>query len=329
MIIVALVARGALDDKKEADTEPVAVVCVPELARLCEVLATVSDEKLVATVEAPAATVARLTKIAETGPTPVDLWLTAAPWPSVLESARTREGRSPLFRANPSLLAQSPLVLVAFADRAKVMRDHCGGKLSWKCVGDAANAPGGWAAIGGRDTWGRVKVGTGALNQDATSVAVLGEATRSYFAKTSLSRDDLDLNDRYGDWLTGLVRNIERANVDTGSALERMLTFGSSTLEVVGTTDADAKTAGVANLPEFTVASSEPPAVVEIRALVAEGAEQRRAEALAARAVVAETLRELGWRTVSGAPPFAKTNLPSDGLLEALFVRWKAIVKVS
>jgi ABC-type molybdate transport system substrate-binding protein len=69
---------------------------------------------------------------------------------------------APLFETDgegaPQPLFSSPLVLVAWEDRAKVLEKAGGGTVSWKTVQKAMAAPKGWASLGGQADWGAVKL---------------------------------------------------------------------------------------------------------------------------------------------------------------------------
>lgn len=340
MIVAAVLVRGAIDDKQAADTPAIRVVCTPDLEAVCTALRAGAREKVTTTVETATATADELVALAEDVPAPLDVWVAPSPWPAIVDARRERASREVAFGATP-VAATSPLVLVAWRDRAAVLAPRCTkGTLSWTCLGTAAAEPGGWAALGGDEAWGRVKLGFPSPRTDGTGLAVLGDAVRSFFGRAALSRADLD-DEAFADWFGAVARTGARSSgtAATGTPLARMLSIGRSSLEVVGTTEAEvASVLAPARVGEVTVVYGTTPAAAEVRlALVAGSPVATRARGESFAADLRAALASAGWRTPplgrppSGAPIGAPAKtpspdlVPSAGFLEALLSRWTTV----
>ena len=152
MIAGALFVRSALDDRKEEKGRVYSLVCSDDLAPACDEVRSAYPGRVDVTIEPAGVTADRLVR-AEDDPG-VDGWLVTAPWREIVDGARRSRGQTPIFGDAPPPLARSPLVLVAGKDRADALAPRCS-PLTWKCLGEAAGTPGGWAAVGGRPEWGQ------------------------------------------------------------------------------------------------------------------------------------------------------------------------------
>src|SRR5438093_1363139 len=87
----------------------------------------------------------------------IEGWVTVGPWARMVDEARVRAGKPALF-TTASALARSPVAVVVWPDREKVLETRCGGPLTWRCLGDVAKGAT-WQRSGGPSAWGPVKVG--------------------------------------------------------------------------------------------------------------------------------------------------------------------------
>jgi ABC-type molybdate transport system substrate-binding protein len=80
----------------------------------------------------------------------------------MLKSDAEEKHLGPLFDPEgagaPQSLFTTPLVLVAWEDRALALEKAGGGPLTWTSLRKAVAAPKGWASLGGQAAWGRVKL---------------------------------------------------------------------------------------------------------------------------------------------------------------------------
>ncbi len=217
MIVGAMVVRGRLDDRNEDAGQVYRLVCAADLGQVCAELDDAFPGRVDVTVEGAGATADRLRRL--DGDPELDGWLVADPWPALVDEAR-RAGRSlPCSTPRPPPLARSPLVIVAWKDRAGALAPTCpGGKVGWKCLGDAAGRP-------------DAKVGHADAARDGTGLLVLAQATVEWFdGRTDLSTFDLD-DEGFQRWFAALERPMEPA---ASSPLDRMLLIGRAVYDFVG-----------------------------------------------------------------------------------------------
>src|SRR5438270_3546694 len=130
MIAGALWFRHRRDNKTSSASRP-HITCATEVGVVCDAVSKSAD----VTVESASTTAARLSK---TDSTDIDAWVTAGPWPQLVDEARERAGRTRFFTRYDTAIARSPLVAAVFPDRGRVLSAKCGGPITWKCIGDAA-----------------------------------------------------------------------------------------------------------------------------------------------------------------------------------------------
>ena len=145
MIAGALFVRSALDDRKEEKGRVYSLVCSEDLAPACDEVRDAYPGRVDVTVEPAGVTADRL--VAADDDPGLDGWLVTAPWREIVDGARRSRGKVPIFGDAPPPIARSPLALVAWKERAEALAPRCS-PLTWKCLGEAAGTPGGWAAVG-------------------------------------------------------------------------------------------------------------------------------------------------------------------------------------
>ena len=179
MIVGAMVVRGRLDDRDDDAGQVYRLVCAADLGQVCADLDDAFPGRVDVTVEGAGATADRLRRL--DGDPELDGWLVADPWPALVDEARRAGSLPPLFDTPAPPLARSPLVIVAWKDRAGALAPTCpGGKVGWKCLGDAAGRP-------------DAKVGHADAARDGTGLLVLAQATVEWFdGRTDLSTFDLE-----------------------------------------------------------------------------------------------------------------------------------------
>lgn len=333
MIAGALVIRQGRNESGGAllgsdDGEAPTLVCITELADVCEALA---EEGVDVAVEEAGITADRLAGGEEVAH---DGWLTFAPWRDLTSEARERSGSSG-FPAGGSTVARSPLVLVGATERVGVLEQQCKGGLSWRCLGVHAGTP--WEDLGGEAGWGRVKPGYADPSTNATGLLVLGAAASDFFGRSDFNARDLE-GDKFLAWLTQL----EDGAGDHGSAantpLAQQLQFGAGRFDVVGTTEAEAgpklersaqRAGDFAIQPSKTVVVAD---VVLAQLRPGDAAERLResVEESAGAALAGAGWRVQGEQAVAGVGDTAlpaESGLPSAGVLDALRVRWGEVAR--
>jgi hypothetical protein len=315
MIVGALLIRDQRDKSGSSANRP-RVTCATEIGAACDAINATAD----VTIESPSSTAARLARLDQPD---LDAWVTAGPWPQIVDEARARAGRSRLFSRYDSPIARSPIVAAVFPDRQKVLAAKCTPE-SWKCIGDVAKAQT-WKAIGGDERWGPVKIGIDSPADTGYGLSALGAATASYFNRPDVSSTDLD-DDGFRDWLAGLAHAVIRPT----PSLAQMVAAGPAVLDAGTTVEADAnRVIGTsARDPKPVVVYLAPVTTVDVTLGITAGDAGGRAADIVRRAGVT-ALASAGWRAgtqtgPAGAPPLPPANgLPSVGVLDALRQRWQ------
>ena len=332
MIAAALYVRGGGSDGDggivpDLNPEPAALVCIPELAAVCEELASDGVEL---TIEEAGVTADAL---ASTDAVEHDAWLTLAPWPQIASEARRRGGGAALPDADAPL-GRSPLVMVVSAERAGVLDEECGGAVSWRCLGRVAGQP--WARIGGKETWGQVKPGFTDPSLSASGLLVVGQAAED-FLQEPLSVRAMD-TDAFLAWSSQLEQAVPRQGTSANSPLEQRVQLGAASFDVVGALEADAgpllASSTRAQGLELRYPETMVVAEVVLAPLTDGGGADRLRDLVAERG--GEALAAQGWR-VEGEPPAegvpadpplpGKADLPEAGVLDALRARWGEITR--
>lgn len=153
---------------------------------------------------------------------------------SLLESDwRTKNGTA-LFSSGedaPAPLVISPLVFVAWEDRAEVLAKLGNGHITWKALQQALSADQGWPAIGGKAEWGFVKLGHTDPTRSNSGLQGLVSMTYEYYGKNQLAVADL-LDPKYQAWVRSIERGVTRFEPSTGTFMTDMVRFGPSRYDI-------------------------------------------------------------------------------------------------
>lgn len=298
MVAAAIAIRSGIDKHHQDSAHPLRLVCSNELQAACEAL----PATIQITYQSAADTANALSS---TTPPDVDGWLTTGPWPDIVQERRQRNGQ-PVLLDQSRPLARSPIVVVAFPDRAAVIKKACP-DVALKCVVDIAGR-GDWTRVGGQATWNPPKVGLSPPNVEASGLAVLGAATASLFGSTNLSSTDLD-DPNFGTWLKGLV------GASRGDQLGQMVAVGPSVADLALTLEALAR-------PLVGAAANKPvllyPSTVMSADVVLGTFDTSRSRRLADLVRSSKVLENAGWQVPTSAP----SGLPPAGFLDALRAAW-------
>ena len=336
MVAGALYLRGGMLDgdggglSPLSPGEPLELVCVTELEAACEAMA--GNGVVVRTEEAGVTAAALATTVGATD----DLWLSLAPWPQMVAEARQREGREPLSGAAPTTVGRSPLVLVAWQDRAAVLAQECSDDFSWRCIGRVAG--GSWADLadsGGQVPWGPVKPGHADPSVNATGLLVLGQAVSDFVGETQFSTRDLD-QDAFLAWFSDLERAVPEFGSARNTPLQQMLQFGPARFDVVGTTEAEAGpllARSAARAERLIVRPAAPLVVADAVLAPLQADSEGRVGEVVERA--GDALAAAGWHVAgrplaAGVTPGAlpdEAGTPPPGVLDALRKRWEEITR--
>jgi ABC-type Fe3+ transport system substrate-binding protein len=142
--------------------------------------------------------------------------------------------------ANCRSIVTTPLVLVAWKERADVLWGTQPGKSLWKDLHNALIDPQGWAAYN-HPEWGYVKFGhTDPLKSNSGFMTTL-LMTYGYYGKSSnLSASDILSNEEYQNWFLETEASIGQFEYSTGPLMEKMVVYGPSTFDIVAVYEATA-----------------------------------------------------------------------------------------
>lgn len=132
----------------------------------------------------------------------------------------------------PSPLVITPLVFVAWEDRAEVLLKASGGAITWTAIHKAVASNQGWPAIKGKPEWGFVKLGHTDPTQSNSGLQALLSMTLEFQGKTTgLTTGDL-LKPQYQDLVKETERGVIKFEVSTGQFMTDMIRFGPSKYDV-------------------------------------------------------------------------------------------------
>jgi hypothetical protein len=340
LVVVALFVRNRIDENGGGGGGgTVRLLCTTELEAACTDLADHAD--VAVTVEPAGTTAQSLASLPDDSRSGVgfDAWLAPAPWPQIVDVQRQARNLRPMFSAPSDPIGRSPLVLVARADRKPVLEatPACNNKVDWKCIGAVAGRS--WTDLpGGQPAWGTVKPAHGDPAVNAIPLLVLSQATSEFLDTADYSRADLENNDQYLDWLSGIERAIPKFPPTAASPFAEMLQqLPTATYDVVGTTEAEAGPGIAAAAPdrrkELTLLYPEPVVTADVVLTAVAG---RGDDVDSLTDDVAAALAATGWRVpgqskargVRDTPALPRqSGLPDPGVLVALQETWRGVPK--
>ncbi|HSD87777.1 MAG TPA: substrate-binding domain-containing protein [Kofleriaceae bacterium] len=131
----------------------------------------------------------------------------------------------------PQPLVLTPLVFVAWEDRANALIKASGGSISWKAIHKAVTSPQGWLAIGGQGRWGFVKLGHTDPTKSNSGLEALYLMSLEYYGKTKLAIEDL-LDPKYQEFVKGVEKGVTKFEPSTGTFMTDMVRFGPSKYDI-------------------------------------------------------------------------------------------------
>ncbi len=137
-------------------------------------------------------------------------------------------------------VVKTPLVLVAWKERADVLWGQQPGASLWRNIHDALVNQQGWAALNHPD-WGYVKFGhTDPLKSNSGYMTIL-LMTYGYYGKTSgLASADILTNNDFQEWFLETEAAIGQFEHSTGPLMQKMVAYGPSTFDFVAVYEATA-----------------------------------------------------------------------------------------
>ncbi|MFZ5878324.1 MAG: substrate-binding domain-containing protein [Chloroflexota bacterium] len=137
-------------------------------------------------------------------------------------------------------VVKTPLVLIAWKERADVLWGGKPGASLWTDLHDALVEPQGWAALN-HPEWGYVKFGhTDPLKSNSGFMTIL-LMTYGYYEKTTgLDASDILSNSAYQAWFLETEAAIGQFEYSTGPLMEKMVVYGPSTFDMATVYEATA-----------------------------------------------------------------------------------------
>jgi len=163
---------------------------------------------------------------------------------AALMDASTAQFGRPLVNPADTAMCRSvvktPLVLIAWKERADVLWGRQPGASLWRDLHNALNDPQGWAAYN-HPEWGYVKFGhTDPLKSNSGFVTILLMTYGYHNKTTNLSASDILSNSDYQDWFLETESSIGQFEYSTGPLMEKMVAYGPSTFDMVTVYEATA-----------------------------------------------------------------------------------------
>lgn len=141
------------------------------------------------------------------------------------------KNHSPLFTAAPVPLVITPLVFVAWEDRAAVLQTAGGGKITWESIHKAVNSNQGWPAIGGKAEWGFVKLGHTNPTQSNSGLQSLFLMSIEHLGRPTLTVADV-LDPAYQTWISEVEKGVGKFDNSSGNFMTDMVRFGPSKMDI-------------------------------------------------------------------------------------------------
>ena len=130
----------------------------------------------------------------------------------------------------PEPLLLSPLVFVAWEDRARALETFGGGTITWKTIHHAVSSNQGWPTVKGKADWGFVKLGHTDPTRSNSGMQALVLIALEYFGRntgTELHVEDV-LKPDFQKFLRELESGVTRFENSTGTFMTDMVRFGPS-----------------------------------------------------------------------------------------------------
>jgi ABC-type Fe3+ transport system substrate-binding protein len=143
-------------------------------------------------------------------------------------------------RAACQSVVTTPLVLVAWRDRAEILWGSAPGQNFWQDLQTALVDPQGWSRYN-HPEWGYLKFGhTDPLRSNSGFMTIL-LMSYAYYEKTSgLTSGDILSNPKFQQWFTEFEGTIGQFDYSTGPLMERMVAYGPSVFDIVAVYEATA-----------------------------------------------------------------------------------------
>lgn len=131
----------------------------------------------------------------------------------------------------PQPLVLTPVVFIAWEDRANALLKASGGSITWTAIEKAVTSSKGWLAVGGQGRWGFVKLGHTDPTKSNSGLAALYLMSLEYWNKNKLAIEDL-LDPKYQEFIKGIEKGVTKFEPSTGTFMTDMVRFGPSKYDI-------------------------------------------------------------------------------------------------
>lgn len=130
----------------------------------------------------------------------------------------------------PEPVLLSPLVFVAWEDRARALESFGGGTITWKTIHKAVSSNQGWPTVKGKPEWGFVKLGHTDPTRSNSGMQALVLIALEYFGRNTGSELHVEdvLKPDFQKFLRELESGVTRFENSTGTFMTDMVRFGPS-----------------------------------------------------------------------------------------------------
>ena len=132
----------------------------------------------------------------------------------------------------PQPLVLTPLVWVAWDDRAEVLQKAGGGVVNWTAIHTAVSSPQGWPSAGGKAEWGFVKLGHTDPTRSNSGLQALMLMTLEFYGK----RGGLEVGDilkpEYQAFVKAIEKGVSKFETSTGTFMTEMVLYGPSKYDI-------------------------------------------------------------------------------------------------
>jgi len=133
----------------------------------------------------------------------------------------------------PQPLVITPLVVIAWEERAKLLSGRGEGPADFKTLHTLATSPKGWMAVGGPAEWGYVKLGHTAPNTSNSGLQTLILMAYGFTGKRANLRAADILDERFQKWMKEIETAVGKFGSSSGTYMKEMVLYGPSKYDIL------------------------------------------------------------------------------------------------
>src|SRR5262245_50721840 len=133
----------------------------------------------------------------------------------------------------PQPLVLTPLVVIAWEERAKLLTAHGDGPTDFKVLHALATSPKGWLSVGGPAEWGYVKLGHTAPNSSNSGLQTLILMAYSFTGKRANLKSADVLDEKFQKWLKEFELAVGKFGTSSGTYMKEMVLYGPSKYDII------------------------------------------------------------------------------------------------